>query len=434
MSEEQKSRETASQNEVSQEGTETKRTDVERVEEAAQAIVRAIETGSDRFWAAQVEAQQKATKPKNPVVGSMLFVASTWVVFLAIFSGLTLLVGVVAYEVGPFHALERIGREQKQVEAKKDLSELRIDSGNSLLNVGEAKAAKEQFEAALELDPFSQEAQEGGLKSELFEAIEAKEYDLAVIRPKLDRLAEKRKKDSHVYAFRGTVLSYAQPDRALKEFKEAVRLDPSNAYAYDGQSWIYYLQHKYDDALEMSKEARNLAPWNPSYQHNYANALALNKRYEEATKEYTDVVELDPEFIYPYHDLAQIYRQRGDLYSSRWYNEQYIAMLYDEKISSLKRNSDAVVVPTGSSEGSVAQLVELSDKRYYAWYGLALTWYMMGRTNAAQDHVNKANDLQLDPDLESQVKAALTYDIELLPKEREQQYRAKAYAFRKEFL
>jgi hypothetical protein len=138
MSEEQKSRETASQNEVSQEGTEPKRTDVERVEEAAQAIVRAIETGSDRFW----EAQAKATKPKNPVVGTMLFVASTWVVFLAIFSGITLLVGVVAYEVGPFHALERIGREQQQAETKNDLGKFHVELGNSLLKVGEAKAAK----------------------------------------------------------------------------------------------------------------------------------------------------------------------------------------------------------------------------------------------------------------------------------------------------
>jgi tetratricopeptide (TPR) repeat protein len=434
MSEEQKSRETASQNEVSQEGTEPKRTDVERVEEAAQAIVRAIETGSDRFWEAQVEAQQKATKPKNRLVGTMLFVASTWVVFFAIFSAFTLFVGWLTYDVRPFHTLERIGREQQQVEAQKDLSELRIDSGNSLLNVGEAKAAKEQFEAALELDPFSQEAQEGMLKSELFEAIEAEEYDLAVIRPKLDRLAEERKKDSHVYAFRGTVLSYAQPDRALKEFKEAVRLNHSNAYAYDGQSYIYYLEHEYDKALEMSKEARNLAPWNPTYKHNYAIDLTMNKRYEEATKEYTDVTELDPEFIYPYHDLAQVHRLRGDLSSSRWYYYQYIAMLNDEKIRSLKRNSLPVSVLTGSSDGPVVQLEALSDKRYYAYYGLALTLYMMGHTNVAKDQVNKANDLQLDPDLEKQVKAALTYDIELLPKEREQQYRAKAYAFRKEFL
>jgi hypothetical protein len=61
MSEEQKSRETASQNDVPQEGSEPKRTEVERVEEAAQAIVRAIETGSDRFMEAQAEAQAKAT-------------------------------------------------------------------------------------------------------------------------------------------------------------------------------------------------------------------------------------------------------------------------------------------------------------------------------------------------------------------------------------
>jgi tetratricopeptide (TPR) repeat protein len=224
MSRERESRETARQNSPTQKGTESNLTDVERVEDAARAIARAIEDASDDFWNAQVEA----TKPKNRLVSSMLFVASTWVIFFAIFSGLTLLVGVALYNVGPFHALERIGREQQQVEAKKDLSELRIDSGNSLLNVGEAKAAKEEFEAALELDPFSQEAQEGRMKSELFEAIEAEEYDLAVIRPKLDTLAEERKKVSHVYAFRGTVHFYAQPDKALEQYKKAVSLDPNS--------------------------------------------------------------------------------------------------------------------------------------------------------------------------------------------------------------
>jgi tetratricopeptide (TPR) repeat protein len=164
MSEEQKSRETASQNEVSQEGTDPKRTDIERVEEAAQAIVRAIETGSDRFWEAQVEAQQKATKPKNRLVGTMLFVASTWVVFFAIFSAFTLFVGWKAYDVRPFHALERIGREQHQAKTQKDLGKFHVELGNSLLLVGEAKEAKAEFERALELDPFNRRAEMGTLK------------------------------------------------------------------------------------------------------------------------------------------------------------------------------------------------------------------------------------------------------------------------------
>jgi tetratricopeptide (TPR) repeat protein len=440
MSEEQKSRETAGQNEVSQEGTEPKRTDVERVEEAAQAIVRAIETGSDRFWEAQVEAQARATKPKNPLVGTMLFVASTWVVFFALVSLFTLLVGWALYGISPLHSLEQIAyaqeqrqRQDEQAKAKEAMGDYYVDLGNSLLNVGEAKAAKEQFETALELDPFSQEAQEGKLKSDLFESVEAKDYELAVIQPKLDRLADERPKDTHVYAFRGTVLSYAQPDSALKQFKEAVRLDPSNAHAYNGQSFIYYSKHEYDKALEMSKEARDLAPWNPNYKHNYANDLMINERYEEASKEYTDVTELDSQFIFPYHDLAYVYRLMDNLSLSRWYYDQYIAMLNDDKIMSLERNSVPGYVLIAKSDGSVAALVELSDKLYHAYYSLALALHLMGRTNDAQEYVNKANDLQVDPDLERQIKAALQYDIGLLQEEQEH-FREVANEFSGKFL
>ena len=157
MSGERKSRETARQNSPMQEGTESNLTDVERVEDAARAIAHAIEDASEDFWNAQVEA----TKPKNRLVGSMLFLASTWVIFFAIFSGLTLLMGVVLYDVGPFHTLERIGREQHQAETKKSLGEFHVDLGNSLLNVGQAKEAKLEFERAQELDPSNSSAEIG---------------------------------------------------------------------------------------------------------------------------------------------------------------------------------------------------------------------------------------------------------------------------------
>jgi tetratricopeptide (TPR) repeat protein len=224
------------------------------------------------------------------------------------------------------------------------------------------------------------------------------------------------------------VLFYAQPDKALEQYKKAVSLNPRNAYAYDGQSYIYYTKHEYDKALEMSKEARDLAPWNPTFTHNYANDLMMNKRYEEAIKEYSDVTQLDPDFIYPYNDLAYVYRLSGNVSQerywnnlswSRWYYEQYIAMLNEEKITSLERNSDPVGILTGNSDGSVVTLVELSDKRYHAYYSLALTLYLMGHTDDAKKYVNKANELQLDPYLETQVKGALQYDIGLLPEEQE---------------
>jgi tetratricopeptide (TPR) repeat protein len=270
MSGERKSRETARQNSPMQEGTESNLTDVERVEDAARAIAHAIEDASEDFWNAQVEA----TKPKNRLVGSMLFLASTWVIFFAIFSGLTLLVGVVLYDVGPFHTLERIGREQHQAETKKSLGEFHVDLGNSLLNVGQAKEAKLEFERAQELDPSNSSAEIGILKCELFESIESENYDPAIIGPKLDALVEKHP-DSHVYAFRGTLryLEVIPPDAsmneeqkekpyegALADLHEAVTRNDSNAYAYNTMADLYYDIGQYDEYFKLAKRAYQLAP------------------------------------------------------------------------------------------------------------------------------------------------------------------------------
>jgi len=67
--------------------------DPERVEEATQAILRVVESASGQFWAANVEA----TKPKNRLIGTLIFVASTWVVFFAIVTLFTLLMGWALY-------------------------------------------------------------------------------------------------------------------------------------------------------------------------------------------------------------------------------------------------------------------------------------------------------------------------------------------------
>jgi tetratricopeptide (TPR) repeat protein len=433
MSEEQRSRETASQNQVSQEGTEPKRTDVERVEEAAQAIVRAIETGSDRFWEAQVEAQAKATKPKNPVVGTMLFVASTWVVFFAIFSGITLLVGRVAYEVGPFHALERIGREQKQADTQKDLGKFHVELGNSLLLVGEAKEAKAEFERARELDPFNQRAEMGILKSELFESVEAEDYAPAVIDRKLDELVEERP-DTHVYAFRGTLRYFEvippAPDLAeqkkekpyqlaLSDLNKAVNRNPSNAYAYSGMASIYSELGQFDNHLKNAEKAHNLAPRDQWFKHSYANALYVNKRYKDAIIEYEEITFLDSQFMWAYHDLAQLYRLTDDYFAlsdSQLYYRQFINMLEDEEVTSLEKNQGGVVFTTGPDSYPV-YLSETPEMRYYAYYSIALTSYLLGQTKNADDYVNKAKAIQVDRDIKSEIERLMKYDVKVLQEE-----------------
>jgi hypothetical protein len=90
-----------------------------------------------------------------------------------------------------------------------------------------------------------------------------------------------------------------------------------------------------------------------------------------------------------YHDLAQLYRLTGfrdletsDLISSIDYYEQFIDMLEDEKITSLDQNKGGLVFTTGPDSPPV-YLVENPELRYYAYYSIALTYYLLGQTEDA---------------------------------------------------
>ena len=134
------------------------RIDSERVEEATQAILRVVESASSQFW----EANVQATKPKSRLIGTLTFIASTWVVFFAVITVFTLLMGWLLYGTSPLHSMEQIAheqsqqrREQTQMNSKQEMGSYYVDLGNSLLNVGQAKAAKAEFERALEVDPLN---------------------------------------------------------------------------------------------------------------------------------------------------------------------------------------------------------------------------------------------------------------------------------------
>lgn len=411
------------------------RANSERVEEATQAILRVVESASNQFW----EANVQATNPKSRLIRTLTFVASTWVVFFAVITMFTLLMGWLLYGTSPLHSLERIAheqaqerREQAQISAKKEMGAYYVDLGNSLLNVGQAKAAGAEFERALEVDPLNTEAQEGSLQSDLFMSIEDLDYDPGVTEQKLKELLKRYPNDTQLWAFLGVVFSYYDTEEALKDFEKAVEINPDNAFAYSGMASIYYDQGKYDKNLEMAKKAYNLAPWDSSLEHNYANALYAEERYKDAIALYEDLTSWDPQHIWAYHDLAQLYRLTGDLDYAQWYYEQFIAMLEDKEVTSLEKNQGGMSFTTGPDSYPV-YLYENAEMRYYAYYSIALTSYLRGHTEEAESYVSKAEDIQIDPYVESEIKRLMEYDITLLG-EKQEDLKAKADSFRGTFL
>jgi Flp pilus assembly protein TadD len=380
------------------------------------------------------------------LTSSVTFVASTWVVFFAIITMLTLVIGYVLYGISPLHSLQRIAHEQKQAayehrqnvretaqaQARKEMGDYYVDLGNSLLNVGRAKEAQAEFDKALEIDPLNGEAQQGTLQADLFISIEEMDYDPGITQQRLSALLEKHPNDTHILAFLGVVWIDVDKDYALEQFEKAVSSNPSNAYAYKGLSTIYYEEGKFDKFLEVSEKAWHAAAWDPTYWHNYASALFSVGHYDDSIASYEALMSWDPSYMWAYHDVAQTYRLTGDLGMSRWRYLQFIDMLETEDIMSLERNQGTFTFTTGPDSDPV-WLSENAEMRYYAYYGMALTSYLQGYTEEAESYLSKAQAVPIDPYLESEVKRLMGYDIKLL-QEGQEGFRAKADDFRVKYL
>ena len=102
--------------------------------------------------------------------------------------------------------------------------------------------------------------------------------------------------------------------RAAAEFREAIRLESENAYAWDLLSWALGYQQP-PDALEAEKAARECIRLEPSvwgaYYH-LGRALLLQQRYPEAIAAMEHARELSPTSTTADLGLAQVYLAQGN--------------------------------------------------------------------------------------------------------------------------
>ena len=102
--------------------------------------------------------------------------------------------------------------------------------------------------------------------------------------------------------------------RAAEEFREAVRLEPGNAYAWDMLAWaLAYQQPPQGQAAEAAaRESIRLQPNLAGAHFHLGRTLLVQGRYQEAIAAFNHAAELDPSLRSQHLGLGEVYLAQGD--------------------------------------------------------------------------------------------------------------------------
>ena len=103
------------------------------------------------------------------------------------------------------------------------------------------------------------------------------------------------------------------PDKAISELEEAVRLDPRNAHFNSDLGHEYLLQKKINEAIQQFRKAAEINPKYIKARANLARALAIEGKTMEAIREMAKVVELVPNRPEGHYFIGQCLADRGEL-------------------------------------------------------------------------------------------------------------------------
>ena len=93
-------------------------------------------------------------------------------------------------------------------------------------------------------------------------------------------------------------------DKAIKDFDEAIRLDPKHSRAYYSRGNAWDKKGEYDKAIQDYNEAIRL---NPKYADAYYSrgiAWKANGEYDKAIKDFNEAIRLNPKDMIAYNNLA----------------------------------------------------------------------------------------------------------------------------------
>ena len=104
---------------------------------------------------------------------------------------------------------------------------------------------------------------------------------------------------------------------AIATYKRALELDPGCAAIHHRMGLAYYKEGEFDTAKDAFQTAISLNPVSAHYHYSLGQLLQdyhdLDGAWEEAIREFTRAIELDPSYVEAWYDRGSLYDKRGEL-------------------------------------------------------------------------------------------------------------------------
>jgi tetratricopeptide (TPR) repeat protein len=102
------------------------------------------------------------------------------------------------------------------------------------------------------------------------------------------------------------------PDRAMADYNEAIRLNPRIALAYYNRGNLWRDKRDYDRAIAEYDESIRLDPEYASAYNNRGNSWRDKRDYDRAIADYSVAIRLDPKYATAYNNRCIAWHDKGD--------------------------------------------------------------------------------------------------------------------------
>jgi serine/threonine protein kinase/Flp pilus assembly protein TadD len=175
-----------------------------------------------------------------------------------------------------------------------------------------------------------------------------------------------------------------------RSFKRAIELNPAYASAHQWYGWYFFATHRLEEAVETMRRAHALDPLAPIINSHLGLALATAGRFDEATDQIEQSIEMHPAFAQHYLVLGSVCLKQGKNDSAIELFRKAVELSQSRMPLGWLGHAYAVLGQEAEARSVVTRLSELAKEESVSPLCFALVHAGLGDNDQAFDWLEKA--------------------------------------------